>query len=173
MALTTTYSGSLSLAIALRSAFGGDYSGGQEAEERLSVTFAAAGGTAPTLSGFLMGTADAAAGDWLLAHATDPFQGMGDATYSAGFTVAGTKLKLLYIKNEDATNSVTIIRGAANGLPIFAAAGDGLTILPGGVLLLYDPAGLTAALTTTSNDKLTLSVSGGSPDLTVLCGYGP
>jgi hypothetical protein len=163
----------LALQIALRAAYSGDRDGGEEARAALSVAFAPTGGTAPTLSGFLKGTVAAAAGDLLLAHATDPLQGMGDARYSEGFAVAGTKLKLLFIQNNDPTNSVTIIRGAANGLPIFAAAGDGLTILPGGVLFLYDPAGLTAALVSGSNDKLTASVSGGTPSCEIICGYGP
>jgi hypothetical protein len=173
LAITTTYSGSLALQIALRAAYSGDREGGEEAKIALAIAFAAAGGTAPTLSGFLKGTVTAAAGDLLLAHATDPLQGMGDARYTEGFAVAGTKLKLFFFQNNDPTNSVTIIRGAANGLPIFAAAGDGLTVLPGGVVFLYDPAGLTAALVSGTNDKATLAVSAGAPSCTLLAGYGP
>jgi hypothetical protein len=97
---------------------------------------------------------------------------MGDAAYSEGFTVAGSKLKFLLIENLDATQTITVIQGAAAGLPIFAAAGDGVAIAPGGIHMFYNPAG-TAALTTTSNDKLTVSVSGGSPTFRLVAAYGP
>lgn len=172
MAVTTTYSGSLSIALRLAAALSGDRTGSEVASASDSLTFAAAGGDAPTLSGFLSGTATAAAGDWLLAHATDPLQGMGDAGYSEGFTVAGAKLKLLYVKNNDSTNSVTIARGATNGLPLFDAASDSITLAPGDIFLFFKKAG-GAALTTGSNDKLTLSVSAGAPSLTVIAAYGP
>ena len=172
MSVTTTYSGSVSLALRLAAALSGDRTGSEVATASDSITFAAAGGDAPTLSGFLSGTAAAAAGDWLLAHATDPLQGMGDAAYSEGFAVAGTKLKLLYIKNNNSTNSATIARGATNGLPLFDTAGDSITLAPGDIFLFYKKAG-TAALTTGSNDKLTVSVSGGTPSLTVVAAYGP
>jgi hypothetical protein len=141
--------------------------------ETLDLTFAAAGGTDPTISGWVNGTITVAAGDLLMAHATDPFQGMGDSSYGPpGFTVASTKLKLLYMKNLHATISINVIRGAANGLPVFTAAGDGIDIPAGGALLIYYPTG-TAALTTTSNDKLTLAPASGSPTMDVLAIYGP
>lgn len=173
MAITTAYSGSARLEVKLRCAYSGERGGGESADFLLSAALAAAGGDDPTLSGFVQGTLVAAAGDLLLAHATDPLQAMGSARYSEGFTVAGSKLKLLVIRNNDPTNSVTIIRGAANGLPIFLAAGDGVTLGPGQVLFLYNPAGLTAALTTGSNDKLTVSVSAGTPSCDFLAAYGP
>lgn len=172
MATTTVYSGTLTLKALARVAFSGDSTGGRTAEETINLIFAAAGGTDPTLSGFLKGTVTVAAGDILLAHATDPFQGMGDATYSDGFTVAGAKLKLIVCRNAHATASITVSRAASNGLPIFAAAGDGITIPPGGFFCLYLPTG-TAALTTGSNDALTLAPSAGSPTLEVTAFYGP
>ena len=173
MAITTALSGSAVLQLLFRAAYSGDRGGGEEMEKRLSVVFAAAGGAAPTISGFVGGTIVAAAGDLLLAHATDPFQAMGSARYSEGFAVAGTKLKGFFFQNNDAAETVTIVRGAANGLPIFLAAGDGLTVGPGAHLWLYNPLGLTAALTTGSNDKLTISVSGGTPSCDVIAVYGP
>lgn len=172
MATTTTYSGTTSISVAMRNALSGELTGEENAIFSAALTFAAAGGTAPTLSGFFKGTATCAAGDWLLAHATDPLQSQGSATYSQGFTVASSKLKLLVVKNEDSTNSITIARGSTNGLPIFDAASDAITLAPGDIFLYYKQAG-TAALTTGSNDKLTISVSGGSPTATVLAAYGP
>jgi hypothetical protein len=172
MALTTTLSGQLQLTAELKSLYSGDRAGEEKVTISELLTFAAAGGDAPTISGFFKGTATCAAGDWLLAHASDPLGTMGTAGYNQGFTVDGTKLKLLFIKNLDTTNSITIIRGASNGLPIFEAAGDGITLAPGDIFLFYKKAG-TAALTTTSNDKLTISVSAGSPTCTVVAAYGP
>ena len=172
MAISTTYSGSLNLSGEALCQYGTDRTGAERDVISEAITFAASGGTAPTISGFFKGVATIAAGDWLLAHASDPLQGMGDARYSEGFAVAGTKLKLLMVKNLDSTNSITIARGAANGLPIFDAAGDAVTLAPGDIFLFYKKAG-TAALTTGSNDKLTLSASAGSPTCDVRAWYGP
>jgi hypothetical protein len=174
MATTTAYSGTTSIIQTLTCVLSGEKTGSENAQISKNLTWAAAGGTAPTISGWLIGTGTAAAGDLLLAHATDPLQGMGDATYSEGFTVASTKLKGLYLENLSTTagQDITIIRGAANGLPIFAAAGDGITLAPGDFIYLFIKAG-TAALTTTSNDKLTLSVAAGSPTFRLVAAYGP
>jgi hypothetical protein len=173
MATTRTYTGQTSLSFTAQALASVDGAGGETIPRILNaITWAAAGGTAPTLTGWLYAaTVTCAAGDWLLAHATDPFQSMGDSAYAPGFTVASSKLKLLYIRNKDTANSITIARGAANGLPIFDAASDAVTLAPGDCLLLYKKAG-TAALTTTSNDKITVAVSAGSPTCEVLAFYG-
>ena len=174
MATTVTYSGRTLLEISLRAAYSGERSGGEEAEDKVSVTFAAAGGTAPTLSGFVEGviTATTTPTNILVAHASDPFQGLGSAEYSRGFAPASAKLKLIYFRNTDDTDSVTIARAAANGLPIFDAAGDAITLAPGEVFLLYRKAG-TAALTTGSNDALALTASANTPEVFCILGYGP
>ena len=172
MALTTTLSGNATLQANFKSVFSVDRSGEETVGFSDLLTFAAAGGDAPTISGFFKGTATCAAGDWLLAHATDPLQSMGDAGYSEGFTVASTKLKFLYIENLDTTNTITISRGTTNGLPIFNAADDAITLAAGDFFCYYKKAG-TAALTTGSNDKLTIAVGGGSPTATIIAAYGP
>lgn len=172
MATTATYSANLDLGGSAQALLGGDRSGTEVDKFREIIAWAAAGGSAPTISGFFKGVATVAAGDWLLAHATDPLGTMGDATYSEGFVVAGSKLKLLMIKNLSTTDSITVARGAANGLPIFDAAGDSVTLAPGDIFLFYKKAG-TAALTTGSNDKLTLTPSAGSPTCDVRAWYGP
>ena len=173
MAVTATFTGSTSFSINAQAAYTVDASAGPALRILQSLTWAASGGDAPTISGWLYGaTVTCAAGDWLLAHATDPFQSMGDSTYPTGFTVASSKLKLIYVRNTDATNTITIARGAANGLPIFDAAGDSITLAVGDIFLYYKKAG-TAALTTGSNDKLTISVGAGSPTCEVAVFYGP
>lgn len=167
------YSGSIGLYLnALVTADGDPITGNMRLQEALDATLAAAGGSAPTISGFLAGEITAAAGDLLLAHATDPFQGMGSEAYSPGFTPASSKIKALYIRNTDDTNTITIARGATNGLPIFDAAEDSITLAAGDCFFYYKKAG-TAALTTGSNDKLTISVGAGSPTADVVVIYGP
>lgn len=172
MAVTGAPTGTLFINPAFKNTLSGDMSGEEATNATVqTIIFAASGGTAPTVTGWFQGTMTAAAGDILLAHATDPLQSMGSASYCQGFTVAGSKLKLLYIVNNDTTNTITIQRGATNGLPIFLAAEDGMTIPASGIFLYYNKAG-TAALTTGSNDKLTISVSAGSPTAYVLAVYG-
>lgn len=175
MALTVTYSGTMQLILDVLAAFSVDATGGQRGKVSRTITLSASGGTAPTVSGFLVGTLSVTgAQDILLAHATDPLQSAGDATYSSGFTVASTKIKAIWIRNTHATAALTVARGAANGCPIFDAAGDAVTLLGGGdgLLLLTFPAG-TAALTTGSNDKLTLTPSTGTVTAEIMVIYGP
>jgi hypothetical protein len=174
VATVRSYGGNLGLTLLAQYLASVDGAGGEAINLRKSLTFAAAGGDAPTLSGWVYASEiTAAAGDWLIAHASDPFQGMGDAAYSPGFAPAGAKVKLLYILADgDNTETITIARGATNGFPLFDAANDSVTLAAGDFLLRYWQAG-SAALTTTSNDKLTVSVSGAGPLLSVLILYGP
>jgi len=173
MATTVTYSGVMRLAVELIGRFTVDTTGGRTAKTDQTINWSAAGGSDPTLAGFLAGTVSVAgATDLLLAHATDPFQGGGDAAYSDGFTVAGSKLKLLWIRNTHATGSLTVARKATNGLPVFDAASDAVTIQPGGIWMTYLPTG-TAALTTGSNDGLTVTPSSGTVTAEVVVAYGP
>ena len=174
MAVTSTYEGSLSLRLEALAKLAGDYDGLKRALVQINRTFAPAGGSAPTISGFLFGTATVTTTptDVLLAHATDPLQGLGDATYPDGFTVAGAKLKGLWLRNNDTVDAVLVERAAANGLPVFDAAGDGISIPAGGEVWLYLPAG-TAALSTGSNDALTLTAAAGTCSLEILAIYGP
>lgn len=150
----------------------GDSTGGPQLSETTNISFAATGGTAPTMDGWLNGNLVAAAGDILLAHATDPLGAMGDSTYSPpGYAVAGKKIKEIRFKNNDSTQSVTIISKASVGAPIFAALGDGIVLLPGASYYMNWPAG-TAAMTTGANDALTLAVTGGTPDVEITVRYG-
>lgn len=172
MATTYELSGSLSISHFFQVAFETDASGGYRVSLNESIVFNDAGGSEPDIQGFFKGTGSISAStDLLLAHASDPLQGAGDATYSPGFTVAGSKLKFLYIKNTDDTESLTISRGAANGLPVFDAAGDAITLPPGGIFLFYPKTG-TAALTTGSNDKLTVAPSANTVTFDIVAGYG-
>lgn len=175
MAVTTAYSGSHVVQIRFTATLSGDKSGLETVKDDLSITWAAAGGTAPTLTGALYGPISVTgAQDILLAHATDPLQGTGDATYTEGGTPSAgvSKLKFLRVRNTHATATLAVARKAANGLPIFSAASDAIVIEPGGYWDWYAPAG-SAALTTGSNDGLTLTPSAGTVTGFLMAAYGP
>lgn len=175
MATTYTYGGTLEISASAQASAGTDWSGTVAAALASSIEFAVSGGTPPTISGFLRGTGTATNGDILIANSTDPLQGMGDSTFSPGFTVAGSKLKFLMVVNNDTTQTITFSNGAANGTTIFDGTNThGEKIEPGGLWLYYDPTGaLSAALTTGSNDKITVAISGGTPEFDLLAFYGP
>lgn len=173
MAAAYTVTGNLAITMTGSAVASGDVAGGLQLSESDSFAFASAGGTAPTISGWVNGELTlSAATDLLLAHATDPFQGAGDAAYfPPGFSVASSKLKAIRIKNTHASASLNVQMGALNGLPIFLAASDGLTLAAGDEVVLFIKAG-TAALTTGTNDKLTLTPSA-SCTCEITCLYGP
>lgn len=174
MALGISYSGNLNLEMLLGVAFSTDAGGSKTARRVIEIAFAAAGGDAPTISGWVNGTVSlSAATDLLLAHATDPFQGIGDSGYSDGFTPAGAKIKAVIIRASTAnTGTVKIERSTLNGAPLFDTANDSVTLQAGGLFVLTFPTG-TAALTTGTNDALTLTPSTGTQaaDITII--YGP
>jgi len=79
--------------------------------------------------------------------------------FNAALTIV--KLKLVYVYADPAnTNNVVVTRPASNGVPLFAAAGDALPVLPGGEFLWVAPgAGIT--VTPTTADLLDLVNSAG------------
>lgn len=174
MATTFTFSGSLNIAsISGEVDFGGDKSGQQTVTDKLTVAFTASGsGTPPTITGFFSGNAAVTgSADIQLAHLNDPLQTFGDASYSDGFTVAGSKLKCLALRNKDTANSVTVTRKTGAGLPILSVDGNAFPLAVAGFYLWYSQNG-TAALTNASNDTLTLAPSAGTPNVQVTALYG-
>lgn len=169
MANTNTLSGNTSLTIEGTNTISGDTSGSRKASVSKTLTWAASGGTAPTITGFFKGTATCAAGNWTFS-AADPLGSMGDAAWSDGYTPTAGKIKLLYVENTDSTNTITITRGATTTGDAFShilAAGDGLFLAAGDFVALYKKAG--GPTVTASNDILTIAVGAGSPTATVLC----
>jgi len=174
MATTYTYTGNIRTSGYFQAEASVELSGAIKQHVDQSIAFNNAGGDEPDIQGFFYGIGSiSGAVDMLLAHASDPMQGAGDATYCPGFTVAGSKLKFLRIRNTTAAGggNLAIARGAANGLPIFDAAGDALSLPPQGEITLHLQTG-TAALTTGSNDKLTVTPSSGTVTFTILAVYG-
>lgn len=172
MSVTRTTSGTLSLKTLLGTLVTGDWGGGEALNSAITITLAATGGAAPTVTGWMKGTLSlSGAVTLLLAHATDPLQGAGDATYSPGLTVASSKLKGLIIKVDSSSGGNLTIERPANPLPIFNALGDALTLDPGGMFVFFLEDG-TAALTTGSNDALLITPSAGTVTGTIIALYG-
>jgi hypothetical protein len=176
MAVTRTFAGTLLIDPDFRQVLSGDARGGPSLEElKFLQTWDNDGGDDPHLSGWLYGTLSVgASGDIELANASDPFGSFGDAVHSDGLTVAGKKLKLLYLRADSAnTQNVTVTRKATVGLPVLNADGDQFTLTPGGLFLWVDPAGdKIGALTNDANDVLTLAPVSGTQTLYLLAVYG-
>lgn len=180
MAVTYTFSGSAQFNIQAQVAFGGDQAGQQSVSFNPGIiTFAASGGTAPTMTGFVAGTANATTAtlNLLLAHATNILNAFtATAVYSDGFTVAGSKVKYLCIKNTDAANTLTIKTPVtAIQFPVIQATAQSFAALnPGGIFQWYDPTGLpSTGLTTGTNDALTLVSNSGTCGFSVMVIFGP
>jgi hypothetical protein len=79
-----------------------------------------------------------------------------------GATLAAARLKGLFVEAAAANpNALTLSRPAANGISLFAAAGDAITIRPGGVFAWW------------AEDATAVPIAGGSADLlNLLAGAG-
>jgi hypothetical protein len=90
----------------------------------------------------------------------------GSLTDILGTALTFVKIKLIRVTASSAnTNNVQITRPASNGVPFFLAAGDGLSVLPGGYFGWCAPgAGIT--VTAATGDLLTFTNSAGSTSVT-------
>jgi hypothetical protein len=64
------------------------------------------------------------------------------------------------------TNNVRVSRPAANGVPLFLAASDGIDVPPGGVFLWSCPADGKLAVTAGTGDLITIANSAGGSTVT-------
>ncbi len=83
--------------------------------------------------------------------------------FGAAITFARIKA-VIVVADADNTNSVQLTRPAANGVPLFMAAGDGISLRPGGVFAWFagaaDATGV--AVTAGTADLLTVTNSAGT-----------
>jgi hypothetical protein len=78
-----------------------------------------------------------------------------------GATATFARLKVLYVKAATANvNNVVITRPAANGVPIFAAASDAISVRPGGVFLWACTDATGVVVTAATADLINISNSG-------------
>ncbi len=103
----------------------------------------------------------------LSASATEDLDLAGGLTSALGVTLTFTKIKAIIITAAAGnTNAVNITRPAANGVPIFIAAGDGISLTPGGIFAAALPNAAGVTVTAGTGDLLTLTNSAGTTPVT-------
>lgn len=103
----------------------------------------------------------------LSASATEDLDLAGVLASPFGATQTYVELRAILISAAAAnTNNVNVQRAAANGVPLFLAAGDGLPVPPGGVFMWSCPADGKVAVTAGTGDLLTITNSAGSTSVT-------
>lgn len=103
----------------------------------------------------------------LSASATEDLDFSGSLTDIYGATVAFADIRVLCVMADAAnTNNVRVIRPAAAGIPIFAAASDEIAVRPGGCFLYVAQDATAIPVTATSADLLTITNSAGSTSVT-------
>lgn len=64
------------------------------------------------------------------------------------------------------TNNVNVTRPASNGVPLFIAAGDGVAVRPGGMLVMIAPDVTGYLVTAATGDLITFTNSSGTTGVT-------
>jgi hypothetical protein len=103
----------------------------------------------------------------IAASGTDSLDLAGVLTdvFGAAFTLA--RIKGLYVAAAAANvNNVNVTRPAANGVPLFLAAGDGIPVRPGGAFLWVAPDATGVAVTAGTGDLLDIVNSGAGTGVT-------
>lgn len=103
----------------------------------------------------------------LAASGTADIDVAGVLTDALGAAATFAKIKaILVIADAANTNNVNVTRPAANGLPLFIAAGDGIPVLPGGCFLWIAPGLAGVAVTAGTADLITFTNSAGGTGVT-------
>jgi len=103
----------------------------------------------------------------LAASATEDLDLSGVLTNAFGDTQAFARIKLIRVTALAAnTNNVNVTRPAANGVPLFLAAGDGVPVKPGGMYEWVAPDATGVAVTAGTGDLLTFTNSAGGTSVT-------
>jgi hypothetical protein len=103
----------------------------------------------------------------LAASATEDLNLAGSLVDKFGATITFARIKEIKVYAlRTNTNNVNVTRPAANGVPIFLAAGDGMPVLPGGLLHWIAPNAAAIAVTAGTGDLLTFTNSAGSTEVT-------
>ncbi len=86
-----------------------------------------------------------------------------------GATITTAKIKAIIVRaavGNNAANNVNVTRPAANGVPLFIAAGDGVSLAPGEVFAWFAPTGAGKAVTAGTGDLITFTNSAGTNAVT-------
>lgn len=103
----------------------------------------------------------------LAASGTEDLDLAGVLANAFGDTQTLARIKAILVKAADAnTNNVNVTRPAANGVPLFLAASDGVPVRPGGMFLWIAPDATAVAVAAGTGDLLTFTNSAGSTAVT-------
>lgn len=103
----------------------------------------------------------------LAASATEDLDLAGSLTNAFGATQTFARIKAIIVYAATGnTNNVNVTRPAANGVPLFLAAGDGIPVRPGGLFMWISPDATGVAVTAGTGDLLTFTNSAGSTSVT-------
>lgn len=103
----------------------------------------------------------------LAASANEDLDLAGGLTDALGATLTLAELRLLMVTASSAnTNNVVITRPAANGVPLFSAASDAISVRPGGVFLWAGPLDGGVTVTAGTGDLINISNSGAGTSVT-------
>lgn len=101
------------------------------------------------------------------ASTTDSLDLAGSLVDAFGATITFTKIKAIYVHADaNNNNNVNVTRPAANGVPLFLAASDGIPVKPGGLLAWVAPDSAGIAVTAGTGDLLDLVNSAGGSSVT-------
>lgn len=103
----------------------------------------------------------------LTASATEDLDLAGVLVNALGDTQTFARVKGFMVTAAAAnTNNVQVTRPAANGVPLFIAAGDGVNVRPGGMLFMVAPDATGYAVTAATGDLITVTNSGAGTSVT-------
>lgn len=103
----------------------------------------------------------------LSASATEDLDLAGVLTDAFGAALTFARIKALFVSAAAGnTNNVNITRPAANGVPLFLAAGDGIAVRPGGFLGWACSDATGVAVTAGTGDLITVTNSAGGTGVT-------
>lgn len=103
----------------------------------------------------------------LAASATEDLDLAGSLVNAFGDTQTFARLKIIVVTAASGnTNNVQVTRPAANGVPLFLAAGDGIAVKPGGMFVCAEPGATGHAVTAGTGDLITFTNSAGSTSVT-------
>ncbi len=101
------------------------------------------------------------------ASATEDLDLAGSLTDALGTSLTFARIKaLVVVAASGNTNNVNVIRPAANGVPLFLAAGDGIPVRPGGIFAWACSDATGVAVTAGTGDLVTFTNSAGSTSVT-------
>lgn len=102
----------------------------------------------------------------LAASANEDLDLSGSLTNAYG-TVTFARIKAIFvIADAGNTNNVNVTRPASNGVPLFLAAGDGIALAPGDLLLWASQTAAGKAVTASTGDLINIANSAGSTSVT-------